>query len=116
MGPLEWALNTPSHHRVHHARNRYAIDKNYGGLLIVWDRLFGTFAAEREWYSRNMGGFVSFDRDGAEDGGNRREIEARQGVQNGHEKFEQNSGEDLHYGLVHSITTFDMWDVQVIYK
>ncbi|KAJ7985399.1 hypothetical protein DPEC_G00351650 [Dallia pectoralis] len=46
LGPLEWVLNTPSHHRVHHGRNEYCIDKNYGGVLIIWDRLFGTFAPE----------------------------------------------------------------------
>lgn len=44
--PLEWLLNTPSHHRVHHGSNPEYIDKNYGGVLIVWDRLFGTFAPE----------------------------------------------------------------------
>lgn len=48
LGPLEYILNTPSHHRVHHGRNPYCIDKNYAGVLIIWDRLFGTFAAERE--------------------------------------------------------------------
>jgi sterol desaturase/sphingolipid hydroxylase (fatty acid hydroxylase superfamily) len=48
LGPLEWVLNTPSHHRVHHARNRKYLDKNYAGALIVWDRLFGTFQAEAE--------------------------------------------------------------------
>ncbi|KAM4601289.1 alkylglycerol monooxygenase [Polymixia lowei] len=48
LGPLEWVLNTPSHHRVHHGRNLYCIDKNYGGALIVWDRLFGTFAPETD--------------------------------------------------------------------
>ncbi|KJE90512.1 transmembrane protein [Capsaspora owczarzaki ATCC 30864] len=48
LGPLEWILNTPSHHRVHHGRNRYCIDKNYAGTLIIWDRLFGTFASEDE--------------------------------------------------------------------
>jgi sterol desaturase/sphingolipid hydroxylase (fatty acid hydroxylase superfamily) len=48
LGPLEWVLNTPSHHRVHHGRNPRYIDKNHGGTLIVWDRLFGTFAEERE--------------------------------------------------------------------
>lgn len=47
LGPLEWVLNTPSHHRVHHAANPAYLDKNYGGVLIVFDRLFGTFAAER---------------------------------------------------------------------
>ncbi|XP_004560242.1 alkylglycerol monooxygenase [Maylandia zebra] len=46
LGPLEWILNTPKHHRVHHGRNLYCIDKNYGGILIIWDRLFGTFAQE----------------------------------------------------------------------
>lgn len=46
LGPLEWVVNTPSHHRVHHGVNPEYIDKNYGGLLIVWDRLFGTFQAE----------------------------------------------------------------------
>jgi hypothetical protein len=48
LGPLEWVLNTPSHHRVHHGRNPRYIDRNHGGTLIVWDRLFGTFAAEDE--------------------------------------------------------------------
>lgn len=62
LGPLEWILNTPSHHRVHHGRNPYCIDNNYGeneystspkrpragGTLIIWDRLFGTFAEERD--------------------------------------------------------------------
>jgi alkylglycerol monooxygenase len=46
MGPLERVLNTPSHHRVHHAIDREYLDKNYGGILIVWDRLFGTFTPE----------------------------------------------------------------------
>jgi sterol desaturase/sphingolipid hydroxylase (fatty acid hydroxylase superfamily) len=44
LGPLEWVLNTPSHHRVHHASNAACLDRNYGGILIVFDRLFGTFA------------------------------------------------------------------------
>jgi sterol desaturase/sphingolipid hydroxylase (fatty acid hydroxylase superfamily) len=48
LGPLEWVLNTPSHHRVHHGRNPKYIDRNHGGTLIVWDRLFGTFRAEEE--------------------------------------------------------------------
>lgn len=47
LGPLEWVLNTPSHHRVHHGVNPEYVDRNYGGILIVWDRLFGTFAQER---------------------------------------------------------------------
>ncbi|XP_011729340.2 alkylglycerol monooxygenase isoform X5 [Macaca nemestrina] len=48
LGPLELILNTPSHHRVHHGRNRYCIDKNFAGVLIIWDRIFGTFEAENE--------------------------------------------------------------------
>jgi alkylglycerol monooxygenase len=45
-GPLERVLNTPSHHRVHHAIDPEYLDKNYGGIFIVWDRLFGTFTPE----------------------------------------------------------------------
>ncbi|MGD9719625.1 MAG: sterol desaturase family protein [Pirellulales bacterium] len=48
LGPLEWVFNTPSHHRVHHARNPQYLDKNYAGMFIIWDRLFGTFEPERE--------------------------------------------------------------------
>ncbi|HEX8821851.1 MAG TPA: sterol desaturase family protein [Archangium sp.] len=48
LGPLEWVLVTPSHHRVHHACNGRYLDKNHGGMLIVWDRLFGTFEPEEE--------------------------------------------------------------------
>jgi sterol desaturase/sphingolipid hydroxylase (fatty acid hydroxylase superfamily) len=48
LGPLEYVLNTPSHHRVHHGRDPEYIDKNHAGALIVWDRLFGTFQPERE--------------------------------------------------------------------
>ncbi len=48
LGPLEWIFNTPSHHRVHHGSNKQYIDKNYGNLLIIWDRLFGTFEPEDE--------------------------------------------------------------------
>jgi alkylglycerol monooxygenase len=46
--PLEWVLNTPSHHRVHHGVNPRYLDKNYAGVLIIWDRMFGTFEAEGE--------------------------------------------------------------------
>jgi alkylglycerol monooxygenase len=46
--PIEFIFNTPSHHRVHHARNPLYIDKNYGGIFIFWDRLFGTFEEEKE--------------------------------------------------------------------
>ena len=45
---VEWLLNTPSHHRVHHGVNPQYLDKNYGAILIVWDRLFGTFEPEVE--------------------------------------------------------------------
>lgn len=46
LGPLERVLNTPSHHRAHHARNPEYIDRNFGGVLIIWDKLFGTFTPE----------------------------------------------------------------------
>ncbi|MGW5668575.1 sterol desaturase family protein [Micromonospora sp. NPDC003776] len=45
--PIELIFNTPSHHRVHHGSNAEYLDRNYGGILIVWDRLFGTFEPER---------------------------------------------------------------------
>jgi len=48
LGIFEWFMVSPSNHRVHHAQNADYIDKNYGGLLIIWDRLFGTFKAEEE--------------------------------------------------------------------
>ncbi|KHJ91803.1 fatty acid hydroxylase family protein [Oesophagostomum dentatum] len=48
LGPLGIIFNTPSHHRVHHGRNPYCIDKNYGGVFIIWDKMFGTFEAERK--------------------------------------------------------------------
>ncbi|MFT4523994.1 MAG: alkylglycerol monooxygenase [Bacteroidia bacterium] len=48
LGPLEWIINTPSHHRVHHGSNPKYIDKNHAGSLIIWDRMFGTFQEEEE--------------------------------------------------------------------
>lgn len=48
LGALEWLFNTPSHHRVHHGSNRLYHDKNYGGVLIIWDRMFGTFRPETD--------------------------------------------------------------------
>jgi sterol desaturase/sphingolipid hydroxylase (fatty acid hydroxylase superfamily) len=61
LGPLEWILNTPSHHRVHHGANPRYLDRNYGGILIVWDRLFGTFEPEGEpvrfGLTKNIGTF-----------------------------------------------------------
>ena len=44
---VEWIFNTPSHHRVHHGANPEYIDKNFGNLLIIWDKLFGTFEPEK---------------------------------------------------------------------
>ena len=49
MGPLEYILVTPSHHRVHHAINPEYIDKNYGQILIIWDKIFGTFQPELDY-------------------------------------------------------------------
>ena len=46
LGPLEWILNTPSHHRVHHGKNARYLDRNHAGIFIIWDRLFGTFERE----------------------------------------------------------------------
>ena len=59
--PIELVFNTPSHHRVHHGSNQQYLDRNYGGILIVWDRLFGTFEAEGErvryGLTKNVGSF-----------------------------------------------------------
>ena len=46
LGPLEWVLNTPSHHRLHHGCDPRSIDTNYAGMFILWDRMFGTFRPE----------------------------------------------------------------------
>ncbi len=60
---FEAVFNTPSHHRVHHARNPRYLDRNYAGILIVWDKLFGTFQVEldeekpRYGLVRNLGNF-----------------------------------------------------------
>lgn len=48
LGWLDEVFNTPSVHRVHHGSNRQYLDKNYGGILMVWDKLFGTFEREEE--------------------------------------------------------------------
>ena len=53
LGPFEYIFVTPSSHRVHHGSNESYIDKNYGNLLIIWDRLFGTFAEEIEQVNLN---------------------------------------------------------------
>jgi hypothetical protein len=61
--PIEALFNTPSHHRVHHARNPRYLDANYAGTLIIWDRLFGSFIAEQDadpavyGLTRNLGTF-----------------------------------------------------------
>lgn len=44
--PFEFVFNTPSHHRVHHGMDQLYLDRNYGGILIIWDRLFGSFQPE----------------------------------------------------------------------
>lgn len=46
--PIEYIFTTPSHHRVHHARNEKYLDRNYGSTFIIWDRMFGTFQPEEE--------------------------------------------------------------------
>lgn len=46
--PIEYIFNTPSHHRVHHGVNNPYLDKNYAGIFMIWDRMFGTFVAEDE--------------------------------------------------------------------
>lgn len=62
--PLEVVLNTPSHHRVHHGTNLKYLDKNHGGILIIWDRLFGSFQPEEErptyGLTKNIGSFNPF--------------------------------------------------------
>lgn len=45
---VEFIFNTPSHHRVHHASNARYLDRNYAGILVIWDRMFGTFVAEED--------------------------------------------------------------------
>lgn len=46
LGPLEWILNTPRHHKLHHGGNSPYLNRNFGGVMIIWDRLFGSFARE----------------------------------------------------------------------
>lgn len=48
LGPMEWVMNTPSHHRVHHGSNLQYCDRNYAGTFIIWDKMFGTFEPEVE--------------------------------------------------------------------
>jgi sterol desaturase/sphingolipid hydroxylase (fatty acid hydroxylase superfamily) len=60
-GPVEAVFNTPSHHRVHHGANEEYLDRNYGGILIIWDRLFRSFIRERDkvryGLTKNIGTF-----------------------------------------------------------
>ena len=46
LGPLEWVFNTPANHSVHHSSQRQYLDKNFGGMLVIYDHLFGTYAAK----------------------------------------------------------------------
>ncbi|MFC7526549.1 sterol desaturase family protein [Parapedobacter sp. GCM10030251] len=60
LGPLEGVIDTPSAHRVHHGSNPIYIDRNFGGVLMVWDRLFGTYQPETEKVRYGItSGFVS---------------------------------------------------------
>lgn len=65
MGILEWVLVTPSHHRVHHARNIKYLDKNMGMALIIWDRIFGTFQKEEPEIPVKFGIYPKPKSDGA---------------------------------------------------
>lgn len=55
LGLLEYLFNTPSHHRVHHAKNPQYIDRNFAGVLIIWDKLFGTFVPEQDGVTIDYG-------------------------------------------------------------
>ncbi len=59
LGPLEWVFNTPRHHKLHHGENAPYLNTNMGGVLIVWDRLFGTFAKESEPVRYGIGEEIS---------------------------------------------------------
>jgi sterol desaturase/sphingolipid hydroxylase (fatty acid hydroxylase superfamily) len=48
LGVIELLFNTPSHHRVHHGCDKHYLDKNYGGIFIIWDRIFGSFQEENK--------------------------------------------------------------------
>lgn len=64
LGPLEWLFVTPSNHRVHHSLEARHINRNYGGVLIVWDRLFGSYAPEGDAILHDFG-LAGFDADNA---------------------------------------------------
>jgi sterol desaturase/sphingolipid hydroxylase (fatty acid hydroxylase superfamily) len=62
LGPIEKVMDTPSSHRVHHGSNPIYIDKNFGGVLIIWDRLFGTYQPETERVNYGLTtGFLSYN-------------------------------------------------------
>nr|XP_053638754.1 alkylglycerol monooxygenase-like isoform X2 [Cherax quadricarinatus] len=48
LGPIGWVFMTPSFHRVHHGANKWCLDKNYGSVFVIWDRIFGTFEPEKD--------------------------------------------------------------------
>jgi len=59
LGFLEWFMNTPSHHRVHHSVNIPYLDRNHAGILIIWDKIFGTFQREEELIEPPVFGITS---------------------------------------------------------
>jgi len=62
MGPLEGVIDTPSAHRVHHGSNPIYIDKNFGGVFVIWDKIFGTYQPETEKVQYGLTtGFVSYN-------------------------------------------------------
>jgi sterol desaturase/sphingolipid hydroxylase (fatty acid hydroxylase superfamily) len=62
LGPLEWVFVTPSNHRVHHSLETQHINRNFGGVLIIWDRLFGTYVPEGPQVLHDFG-LAGFDAD-----------------------------------------------------
>ncbi|HEY3950926.1 sterol desaturase family protein [Phenylobacterium sp.] len=64
LGPLEWLFVTPSNHRVHHSLAAHHVNRNYGGVLVIWDRLFGSYASEGPAILHSFG-LEGFDADTA---------------------------------------------------
>lgn len=85
--PFEFIFNTPSHHRLHHGRNRDCIDCNYGGFLIIYDRIFGTFRPEESYEHCHA-------------------IDAKTG------QIEKQTNEKISYGLVSNVNTFSIHSIQ----
>ena len=48
LGFLEYVINSPRQHKIHHAKNPYCIDKNFGAVIMIWDKIFGTYQKEKE--------------------------------------------------------------------